>query len=35
MTEVGEKEPIQFETDKDGSLWMHRDNLEWNEVKDI
>ena len=34
ITEVGEKEPIQFETDKDGTFWMHYDNLKWKKVKE-
>jgi CubicO group peptidase (beta-lactamase class C family) len=33
ITDVGEKEPIQFEIDKDGTIWMHHDNLKWKKVK--
>ncbi len=32
ITEVGEKEPIQFELDNNNTMWMHHDRLKWKKI---
>ena len=35
LTEVGEKDPVQFEIDEDGTIWMHHERLKWKKVRDL
>ncbi len=35
FTEVGGKDPVQFEIDEDGTTWMHHERLKWKKVRDL
>lgn len=35
MTEVGGKDPVQFEIDDNGSIWMHHERLKWKKLRDL
>ena len=34
LTEVGEKDPVEFELGKAGTIWMHHERLKWKKVRD-
>jgi CubicO group peptidase (beta-lactamase class C family) len=35
ITEVGGKDPVQFEIDKSGTIWMHHERLKWKKVREL
>ncbi len=35
VTEVGGKDPVQFEVDNNGTIWMHHERLKWKKVRDL
>ncbi|UCG01632.1 MAG: serine hydrolase [Candidatus Heimdallarchaeota archaeon] len=35
LTEVGGKDPIEFEIDEKGTIWMHHERLKWKKVRDL
>ncbi|MFX0211819.1 MAG: serine hydrolase, partial [Candidatus Hodarchaeota archaeon] len=35
VTAVGGKDPVQFEIDNKGTIWMHHDRHKWKRVKDL
>ena len=35
ITEVGEKDPVQFEIDENGTIWMHHERLKWKKVRNL
>lgn len=35
ITEVGGKDPVQFEMDENGTFWMHHERLKWKKVRDL
>ncbi|MFX0013265.1 MAG: serine hydrolase [Promethearchaeota archaeon] len=35
LTEVGGKDPVQFEIDENGTIWMHHERLKWKKVRNL
>ncbi|MFX0050977.1 MAG: serine hydrolase [Candidatus Hermodarchaeota archaeon] len=35
ITEVGGKDPVQFEIDDNGTIWMHHERLKWKKVREL
>ena len=35
ITEVGGKDPVQFEIDEHGTIWMHHERLKWKKVRNL
>ncbi|MFW9854256.1 MAG: serine hydrolase [Candidatus Thorarchaeota archaeon] len=35
LTEVGAKDPVEFEIDENGTIWMHHERLKWKKVRDL
>jgi CubicO group peptidase (beta-lactamase class C family) len=35
ITEVGGKDPIQFEIDNNDTIWMHHERLKWKKVREL
>ncbi|MFX0171000.1 MAG: serine hydrolase [Candidatus Hodarchaeota archaeon] len=35
LTEVGGKDPVQFEIENNGTIWMHHERLKWKKVREL
>ncbi|MFX0205003.1 MAG: serine hydrolase [Candidatus Hodarchaeota archaeon] len=35
ITEVGGKDPVEFEIDDNGTIWMHHERLKWKKVREL
>ncbi|MFW9903249.1 MAG: serine hydrolase [Candidatus Thorarchaeota archaeon] len=35
LTEVGGKDPVQFEIEENGTIWMHHERLKWKKVRNL
>ncbi|MFW9777740.1 MAG: serine hydrolase [Candidatus Heimdallarchaeota archaeon] len=35
VTEVGAKDPVEFEIDEHGTIWMHHERLKWKKVREL
>ncbi|MFX0183341.1 MAG: serine hydrolase [Candidatus Hodarchaeota archaeon] len=35
ITEVGGKDPVQFEIDDNGTIWMHHERLKWKKIREL